>query len=82
MLLTDMVMPGLSGKLLARRLRESKKDLKLIYMTGYSPDTHATEHWTRDKPVLLQKPFDRNQLNSAIERVVNAPPASDLGMMN
>ena len=76
LLLTDMVMPGLNGKLLARRLRHSKKDLKLVYMTGYSPDTHATEHWTREKPLLLQKPFDRNQLSAAIHRVVNAT-ASD-----
>ncbi len=82
LVLTDMVMPGLNGKLLARRLRHLKKDLKLVYMTGYSPDTHATEHWTREQPLLLQKPFDRNQLSSAIQRVVNAPPPGDAVGMN
>jgi two-component system cell cycle sensor histidine kinase/response regulator CckA len=73
LLLTDMVMPGINGKLLARRLRHSKKELKLVYMSGYSPDMHATEHWTQEKPLLLQKPFDRDLLCAAIHRVVNAP---------
>jgi len=75
LLLTDMVMPGITGKILARQLRESKKDLKLLYMSGYSPDSQATEQWTREKPPLLQKPFDRNQLSAAIHRAVNAPAA-------
>ena len=82
LLLTDMVMPGLNGKGLARRLCQRKKDLKLVYMTGYCPDLNATEHWTREKPLLLQKPFDRNQLSAAIHRVVNAPPAIEPGALN
>jgi DNA-binding response OmpR family regulator len=57
MLITDVVMPGLSGPNLATRLREENPGLRVLYMSGYTDD--ATElHGTFWGGVpLLQKPF-------------------------
>ena len=57
LLLTDVVMPGLSGPNLAARLLSQNPRLRVLYMSGYSEDA-AAEHGTfwGDVP-LIQKPF-------------------------
>ena len=68
LLVTDMVMPGISGQHLAARLQQDHPGLPIIYMSGYSEHA-ATEsaHSTLNAP-LLTKPFSRN----AILRTVRA----------
>jgi PAS domain S-box-containing protein len=57
LLLTDMVMPGMSGRELARRLRASRPDIRVAYMSGYAEDL-PTPGQTLDGP-LVTKPFTR-----------------------
>jgi PAS domain S-box-containing protein len=62
LLVTDMVMPGMSGQHLAARLQQDRPGLSIIYMSGYSE--HATTesaHSTLNAP-LLTKPFSRNAI--------------------
>ena len=60
LLVTDMVMPGMSGRDLSRHLRETRPDLRVVYMSGYSEELVMRDS-KLDGP-LLQKPFDRESL--------------------
>lgn len=65
-LLSDVVMPGLSGPNLADRLRAFIPDLRVIYMTGYS-DLPADVMVAVEKgDAVLRKPFRFSELERAI----------------
>ncbi len=54
-LLTDVVMPGMNGPELVEKLRRSRPDLTVIFMSGYDQD--LLEKRVPDKAVFLPKPF-------------------------
>jgi two-component system, cell cycle sensor histidine kinase and response regulator CckA len=62
LLLTDMVMPQVSGSELARRLREQRPDLAVLYMSGLADRV-------RDSRSLLRKPFTPGGLLAAVRNV-------------
>jgi signal transduction histidine kinase/ActR/RegA family two-component response regulator len=62
LVLVDMIMPGMRGTELIRRLKEVKGDLKALIMTGYSPDSEQSSVASN----VLNKPFDLETLSSAI----------------
>ncbi|HEX9799581.1 MAG TPA: PAS domain S-box protein [Thermoanaerobaculia bacterium] len=70
LLLTDLVMPGMSGRELARELRKVRPDLKILFMSGYSPETIG-EH-SPDEPELLQKPFSSQELLEKMRATLTA----------
>jgi signal transduction histidine kinase/CheY-like chemotaxis protein len=66
LLLTDMLMPGMTGKELAKRVRAKRPGLPAIYMSGYAGhDASPLGLWDEDVPIL-QKPFTADQLLRAI----------------
>jgi len=71
MLITDVVMPGLSGPNLAARLMQQNPNLRVLYMSGYTDD--ATEvHGTFWGGVpLLQKPFTPAQLAERVRMALD-----------
>jgi len=71
LLLTDIVMPGMSGRELAARLRSARPGLKVLFMSGYS-DVAAGEGPGADVP-LLPKPFPPAQLASKVAEILGAP---------
>jgi signal transduction histidine kinase len=62
LLLTDVVMPGLSGPNLAARLLQHNPRLRVLYMSGYSEDAAAVHGTFWGGVPLLQKPFTPSQL--------------------
>ena len=62
LLLTDVVMPGLSGPNLAARALQQNPRLRVLYMSGYSEDAAAAHGTFWGGVPLLQKPFTPNQL--------------------
>ena len=61
LLVTDMVMPGMSGQELARKMRVTREDLRVLYMSGYSE--HAAEEAAKSEgSAVLAKPFSRSAL--------------------
>ena len=62
LMLTDMVMPKMSGQELASRLKEIRPDVKILFMSGYF------EYTTSDKAPsqlpVLQKPFSISSLST------------------
>ncbi|HZO16890.1 MAG TPA: ATP-binding protein [Polyangiaceae bacterium] len=73
-LLTDVVMPQGSGHLLAEKLTAIRKDMKVIYMSGYAPDTLAEHGLVAERVVILEKPFSGPGLARAIRRVLDGRP--------
>jgi two-component system, cell cycle sensor histidine kinase and response regulator CckA len=62
LLVSDVVMPGLSGLLLAEQLRQKRQQLPVLFMTGYSPDGIKTGPGIS----VIAKPFDEQGLLDAI----------------
>ncbi|HUL59142.1 MAG TPA: ATP-binding protein [Anaeromyxobacteraceae bacterium] len=66
LLLTDVVMPGMSGKELRDRILALRPDLPVLFMSGYTPDV-ISHHGVLEAGVhLLQKPFSIGHLTRAI----------------
>lgn len=70
LLLTDMVMPGMSGRELARRLRTGRPELPVIYMTGYSEELLRRDADDLGEAVI-EKPFTRGPLLAAVAKALN-----------
>jgi PAS domain S-box-containing protein len=62
LLITDMVMPGISGQELARRMRNLREGIKVIYMSGYSEHAAGEAAKCDAAAVVLTKPFSRSVL--------------------
>ena len=69
LVLTDVVMPHMSGSELVERLREEYPTLKVIFMSGYTGANNAAIHKSLEMPgvAFLQKPFRLNALISVVE---------------
>jgi PAS domain S-box-containing protein len=66
LLLTDMVMRGMSGAELGERLSTSHPDLKIVFMSGYTGELIAEREMLKRGVVLLEKPITRNTLLNTI----------------
>jgi signal transduction histidine kinase/ActR/RegA family two-component response regulator len=62
LLLTDMVMPGISGRELSDELISSRRDLKILLMSGYSDKAFSGSAPLAADTDFLQKPFTRDSL--------------------
>lgn len=71
LLMTDVVMPEMNGKELARRLCEMRPGLKCLYMSGYNAEIVA-EQGIIDKGVnFIQKPFDIGDIAVKLREVIS-----------
>jgi two-component system, cell cycle sensor histidine kinase and response regulator CckA len=69
LLLTDVIMPGATGKLLADQLRREKATLKVIFMSGYLPQEIGDQIFDE---IFLKKPFHPNELMEAVRSVMHS----------
>ncbi len=67
-LLTDMVMPGMSGRDLAARLQERSARLKVIFISGYSPELAGRDLVLREGENFLQKPCSPDLILATLRR--------------
>jgi CheY-like chemotaxis protein len=70
LLITDMVMPRMTGLELAARLKESHPGLRMLYMSGYSERAAAESMQTDPSIRLLSKPFSRSALLRAVHELL------------
>jgi PAS domain S-box-containing protein len=71
MLLTDVVMPQMSGPALAKRIAASRPELKILCMSGYTDDS-ITRHGVLDTAIAyLQKPFTNDTLPHTVREVLD-----------
>ena len=57
LLVTDVVMPGMNGRVLAESLVAARPGLKVLYMSGYTDDVLAHRGVLETGTLLLEKPF-------------------------
>jgi nitrogen-specific signal transduction histidine kinase/ActR/RegA family two-component response regulator len=68
-LVTDVVMPGMSGVELADRLRKVRPSLPVLFITGYLPDRVGLVV-EAGRSAVVMKPFQRSELLAALEGLV------------
>ena len=66
LLLTDVIMPGMSGRDLARRLAERGVTNRVVYMSGYTADIITSQGVLEPGTRFLAKPFSLSQLGRAL----------------
>ena len=72
MLVTDVVMPGMSGPELATRLKPVRPSCKVLYMSGYSGDAIARRGVLEARIGYLAKPFSAAELSSKVREVLDS----------
>jgi CheY-like chemotaxis protein len=75
LLLTDVVLPAASGKELATRIQELRKETRCVYMSGYAADAIGRRGVLDAGTNFLQKPFTPEALAAKVRAVLDAPPA-------
>jgi CheY-like chemotaxis protein len=71
LLLTDVVMPGISGRELGRRAEQIKPGLKILYMTGYSRNAVVHQGRLDDGVKLLEKPVSQARLAMRVREILD-----------
>jgi CheY-like chemotaxis protein len=70
LLVTDVVMPKMSGVELARRARLALPGLRALFISGYSEETHQREWASLEDEKFLQKPFSPEALAKKVREVL------------
>jgi len=78
LLLTDVIMPLLSGPELARRLARSRPELKVLFMSGYTDDSIVRHGVLEATMFFLPKPITVASLTTKVREVLDAPLPSAL----
>lgn len=70
LLLTDVVMPGMSGGILAQNLLKKKPALKVLFMSGYTDDAVLKHGIESSEVAFIQKPFAPQDLLNRVQEIL------------
>ncbi len=71
LLLTDLIMPGMNGDEVARRLRRDEPDLRVLYLTGYSDRIFTDRSSLWEHEAFLEKPCTVKSLLQAVSLMMS-----------
>ncbi|ACH37458.1 sensor histidine kinase response regulator, Cache_1, PAS and PAS domain-containing [Citrifermentans bemidjiense Bem] len=66
LVLTDVVMPGMNGREMVDRIRSTRPDIKVLFMSGYTADIVAQRGIVEEGMFYISKPLDAQQLHEKI----------------
>ncbi|HYY57817.1 MAG TPA: response regulator, partial [Pyrinomonadaceae bacterium] len=73
LMLSDVVMPQMSGRELAEQLSPVRREMKVLYMSGYTDDA-IVHHGVLDEGMaFIEKPFTPNTLTRKLREVLDVP---------
>ena len=70
LLLTDVVLPNMSGQVVAEKMREFRPNIRVLFVSGYTDDVIVRHGILHDGVAFLQKPYTRDGLASKIRAVL------------
>jgi hypothetical protein len=73
LLLTDVIMPHMTGKELAGHLRQLRPEIKVLYMSGYAADVLSSPGSLSAAESYIAKPFSLNFLLAKVQEVLRHP---------
>ena len=76
LVVTDLIMPGMSGRELVQALHQIRPGLKAVYMSGYTEDEILRRGLHDPSVALLHKPFTADVLVDKVRSVLDARPSS------
>jgi len=76
LLLTDMVMPGMSGRELAERISAKRRDIRVLFMSGYTDNVITSGGMLQEGLAFLQKPFSPAALVQKVREVLSQTTAA------
>ncbi len=71
LLVTDVGLPGMNGRQLADQARESRPDLKVLFITGYAESVAIADGFLQPGMEMITKPFDLDNLSRRIRGMVS-----------
>ena len=74
LLMTDVVLPGLNGREVARRLTAARAGIRVLYLSGYTDDAIVHHGVLEPGVAFLQKPFAPTALSRKVREVLDSPP--------
>ncbi len=78
LLLTDVVMPGMNGRELSRRLQELYPGMQTLYMSGYTANVIAHQGILYEGISFIQKPFSIKELGYAVDQTLRKSDVKEL----
>jgi CheY-like chemotaxis protein len=72
LLLTDLILPAMSGLEIAKRLSQLRPEVAVLFMSGYTDDALIHSHGFDETLAFLQKPFSSATLGAKIGEVLEA----------
>ena len=72
LLVTDVVMPGMNGRLLSEKLVAAQPSMRVLYMSGYTDDAVIARGVIEPGTAFLQKPFGADRLAQKIRELLDA----------
>jgi CheY-like chemotaxis protein len=76
LLLTDVVMPGMSGPMLVDELLTRFPDVRVLFMSGYDERPIVQRYVVEKGFALITKPFQMDELCAAVKKALETVPAA------
>ncbi len=75
LMVTDVVMPGMSGRETADILKTQRPELRVLFMSGHTEEA-IVHHWVLDPGIaFIQEPFRQNQLAAKVREILDSRPS-------
>ena len=71
LLLTDVIMPDMNGREVAREVRGQRPGIRVVYMSGYSPEAIAHDGLLDEGAAFVRKPFESGLLLQTVRRALD-----------